>query len=51
MIADRSGLQPRYLVDRNVGAIRPQCHAAAVGRAYLLLIDSENPLSSPYGRI
>jgi hypothetical protein len=51
MIADRSGPQPRYLVDRKTGIVRPQCYASAVGRAYLMLIDRENPLSSPYGRI
>jgi hypothetical protein len=51
MLADRMGPQPRTLVRRYRHAFRPQRAFAAARRAYLLLIDRENPLSSTGRRI
>jgi hypothetical protein len=59
MIADRQGPLPQDIAhSRNIahkrvrfaGCARPQSDYSAVGRAYLLLIDRENPLSSPCWR-
>jgi hypothetical protein len=45
MLADRMGHQPLTLRHHS-SAARGQSDFSAVGRAYLLLIDRENPLSS-----
>lgn len=50
MIADRKGLLPQKKIVLRPADVadgdRPQSDYSAVGRAYLLLIDRENPLSS-----
>ncbi len=50
-MANRMGLSPHSKLVRSAGFRQPQGFPAAVGRAYLLLIDRENPLSSMGGRI
>jgi len=50
MLADRMGHQPRSLVRRS-RHVRPRRPFAAAWRAYLMLIDRENPLSSTGRRI
>ncbi|WP_162913247.1 hypothetical protein [Rhodospirillaceae bacterium SYSU D60014] len=50
MIADRKGHLPHSKVLQFADRVCPRGDYCVVGRAYLLLIDRENPLSSLSGR-